>query len=450
MAQNLRDRLRRIRDIRETRPDRADEQSRSSLRCPRKTDFAADNPVLKGWVSAGFQTLKREITEAPPRGFPVELPGALPVVISDLARYAKKNGEMPAPEDFLFFDLETTGLSGGAGTTAFLAAFGRLVYPADKSDAEPGLRITQYLLLDYPGENDFLEALLGEFAGRDSVIVSYNGKSFDSHILKTRCLMNGIRPPEYSHVDLLHPARRLWKRILGDCSQGTIETGILGLDRSGDVPGALAPEIWFGFLKTGDAAPLSEICGHNRRDISGLASIFAAMNHIAADPPGALEKYNYDVEQLALHWRGVLRRGLWRDDVCGQECRDDLRKTGDTLLHLAVEKGCPGAVLAYARDLIRRGDCAEGRRLLLCLAAAGESPTADGVSISTEMRAAALHTLAVDSEWRLGDAAGALDLVNRGLALPLPGASRRMEFERRAERLEKKTRRRQESADQIR
>ncbi|MDR0583932.1 MAG: ribonuclease H-like domain-containing protein [Treponema sp.] len=326
----------------------------------------------------------------------------------------------PAPEDLLFFDLETTGLSGGAGTVAFLAAFGRPVRRGRNIPRRHELRITQYLLLDYPGEYDFLEALLGEFVIRPPLVVSYNGKSFDSQILKTRCLMNGIPAPEYLHADLLHPARRLWKRPLGDCSQAAIERGALGLDRSGDTPGALAPEIWFAFLRSGETAPLLGICDHNRRDITGLAGIFTAINQIAADPRGLVQKYNYDIENAALRWREAVRN-------CPRDTQADiLRDTGKELLRYTAEQGFPGAALVYALDLLREGNYAEGRLRLSRIAAA---------NFPVEIRARALRRLAIDSEWRLEDPAAALGLTSRGLELPLAGQSQREEFERRAERL---------------
>ncbi|MDR1250988.1 MAG: ribonuclease H-like domain-containing protein [Treponema sp.] len=422
MPQSLKDRLRRIRD------------EKKNEATPRKKPAEAVDRLpfeARGWISAGFCTLKREIPAELSLDLPVELSPALPLVIPDLGRRIIKDGASvrpPLPEDFMFFDLETTGLSGGAGTIAFLAAFGRLnrAGGAGKflSPNRYELHITQYLLLDYPGENDFLDALLGEFRIRTPVIVSYNGKCFDSQILKTRCLMNGIQTPEYQHVDLLHPARRLWKRIFDDCSQITIESRALGINRGGDIPGALAPEIWFAFLKNGDVESLLGICDHNCGDIRGLACIFAAINHIAADPCGLLQKYNYDIENLALRWREALRDKRW-----DKKEADILRDTGRELLRLAAEKKFPRAALIYALDLLRRGDYAEGRLRLL---------QADAAGFPSDIRAAALRYLAIDSEWRLKNVADALELAKRGLELPLIGKVRQEEFERRVERLRKK------------
>jgi uncharacterized protein YprB with RNaseH-like and TPR domain len=363
----------------------------------------------KGWVSCGFLTLKREVLSGASLNIPVRLPSSLPIIIPDFK-------DIPSPEDFLFFDLETTGLSGGAGTVAFLAAFGRLASVGK-------LHITQYLLLDYPGEDDFLEAVLEEFRNEKSVIVSYNGKCFDSPLLATRCLMNGRKPPEYSHADLLHPARRLWKTVIGGCSQQSVETRILGLDRSDDTPGALAPEIWFDFLRTGDAGRLFGVCDHNAADISGLASMLAAMIRIAADP--FTGEYLYDRGRVALRWRDYARFDRYPQS---EEELAQLREKGKRLLRIAAEESHL-ASFAYAQDLLRSGDYEEGRSRLRHLV---ESDFPDTI------RAAALRLLAVDSERRLKACEEAYEFVKRGLELESAGAAWRVEFERRAERLGKK------------
>jgi len=272
---NLRDRLKRIHEVKKIdSTHESQEQSEEII-----------NLIKLGWKSCGYKVMERDVSFQSPFKNIKKLPTELPIFIPDL-----QYRDLPAIEDFLFFDLETTGLSGGAGTVAFLAAFGKI---------ENGkLIITQYLLLDYPGENDFLEKVLARLNEEKKVIVSYNGKCFDSQIIKTRCLMNRIKIPEYWHVDLLHPARRLWKNIIHDCSQASIETKILGLSREGDIPGSLAPEIWFEFLKTGNLVRLTGICDHNLSDISGLSTMLCAVILIASDPFN-INKYCYDTQRLA-------------------------------------------------------------------------------------------------------------------------------------------------------
>lgn len=371
---NLRNRLKIIKEQKknEFKKENSPDASQASI------EYTNDSTLKAlGWISCGFKVLKREVLKDSPFDAKTALPPALKIIIHDLS-----GGLPPNYNSFVFFDLETTGLSGGAGTLAFLAAFGRAV----KHGSANKLQITQYLLLDYPGENDFLEAVLKEFT-KDCVIVTYNGKCFDSQILKTRCLMNRIKPLEYKHADLLFPARRLWKNIIQDCSQSSIETRILGLDRSGDIPGSLAPDIWFDFLKTGGTDKLTGICDHNTADITGLASILAAMIMIAEDPFDA--KYDYDKGRLALYWRVFCRKREY----------DDLQVTGGKLLRFAAQKN---------------------------------------IKSLPNIKAAIFRALAIDSERKEKNYTLAMEYVKKGLLLKEAGENWKDEFERRRERLEKK------------
>jgi uncharacterized protein YprB with RNaseH-like and TPR domain len=378
MGQNLRSRLGRIKAAKKT-----EEKAGLKEKGAKNTSNSDKSEViLSGWNKAGYKTLCRTVQADLPLGVPDFLPRTLAILAPDFFRFGAPK-TMPAPGDMLFFDLETTGLSGGAGTVAFLAAFGRF-----KGQA---LEITQYLLLDYPGEADFIEAVLKEFrirgeAGCRPVVVSYNGKSFDSQILKTRCLMNGVMPPDFFHADLLHPARRLWKTCLPDCSQATIETQILGLDRTGDVSGAEAPEIWFNFLKTGETKALLDICDHNKKDIQGLASLFIALSEIANVPFEALSKYNYDLGNLALRWREVLSK---KASLFGNEEKELCNE----LLMRAVDDG-------YHR-------------------------------VSIVMH----RSLAIEAEWRLREFEKALEHTEAILAIEEIPSSLREEMIRRRERL---------------
>jgi len=399
MAANLRDRLKRIQE---------QKKSETALKTEKPSPSDDSCLTLIGWESCGFKTVKREVTVDSPFLSIKSLPAALAVIVPDLAWR-----ELPSIEDFLFFDLETTGLSGGAGTTAFLAAFG-------KHGRDGKLHITQYLLLDYPGENDFLAAVLAEFKNENSVIVSYNGKCFDSQILKTRCLMNRIKPPEYFHADLLHPSRRLWKNIINDCSQGSVEARILGINRENDISGALAPDIWFEFLKTGRTERLFGICDHNCADIAGLSSILAAMVKIASDPLGCEEPI-FDLERFALYWRHFLRR---------HTPDSELQVTGEELLRKAADKKYPRASLVYAQDILRKGDCEKGRKILIKISAS---------DFPLNVKLQALRTLAIDSERKQKNIAASVEFVNRALEL-VNGGAWKIEFERRKERLEKKSR----------
>jgi len=315
---NLRDRLRRIHETK-----KIENEQEKSIKTGDHSDL-----ISLGWKFCGFNVMEREVKMASSFTDIKSLPFGLSILVRDLS-FCK----LPQIKDFLFFDLETTGLSTGAGTVAFLAAFGKI----ENSE----LVITQYLLLDYPGVNDFLENVLARLKTEDAVIVSYNGKSYDSQIIKTMCLMNRIKPPLFRHVDLLHPARRLWKTIIQDCSQGSVESKILGISRENDIPGALAPEIWFDFLKTANTDRLMGICNHNLSDIYGLSVILSVMILIASDLFNT-EKICYDTERLS---RSVYAYA-YRQMITGSY------DTPLFLINKAINAAEPGTVLY--NKLIRR------------------------------------------------------------------------------------------------
>ena len=177
-------------------------------------------------------------------------------------------------EPLVFFDLETTGLSHGAGTVAFMAGIAHFT-------ADSRLEITQLLISDYPGEIAFLERF-SQMVGKNPVLVSFNGKCFDSQILATRFLMNGMRAHFLSgnaiHLDLLFPSRRLWKDELGTCRLSAIEQGILGITREDDLPGSEAPDAWFDFVRSGEMSRLLAVGDHNRDDCSSLARLLFALD----------------------------------------------------------------------------------------------------------------------------------------------------------------------------
>ena len=192
---------------------------------------------------------------------------------------------------FLFFDLETTGLSGGAGTYAFLV--GCAWFEGDGTFV-----IRQHLLTTYAGEPDMLRAVAGDFA-RAGALVSFNGKSFDAPLLEMRYLFHRLAwaGGALPHVDVLHPARRFWgpgraegeRRFLAAdvaaaapsaCSLVALERRILGARRVGDIPGAEIPARYFQFVRSGDGGPLEQVLEHNRLDLLSLAGLAARLLHL--------------------------------------------------------------------------------------------------------------------------------------------------------------------------
>lgn len=183
---------------------------------------------------------------------------------------------------FVYLDLETTGLSGGAGTCAFLVGLGRF-------DEDGGFVTRQYLLTVHAGERALLEAVAIDLAGAGA-IVSFNGKSFDAPVLETRYLFHRLEWPmaRLHHLDALHCARRFWG---GDetasCALATLEHRVLGAPRGDDVPGFEIPERYFHFVRSGDSRPLTAVLEHNRRDLLSLAGLTARLLELVAEGPGA-------------------------------------------------------------------------------------------------------------------------------------------------------------------
>ena len=151
------------------------------------------------------------------------------------------------PEKWLFLDTETTGLAGGTGTYAFLV--GLAWWDAG------GLQVEQLFLRDFSEEHSLLYELAARLQERP-VLVTFNGKSFDWPLLENRFTMTrAIRIPQLAaHLDLLHPARALWRLRLGSVRLVELERHVLNATRLGwhredDIASALIPQFYFDYLR---------------------------------------------------------------------------------------------------------------------------------------------------------------------------------------------------------
>jgi len=196
----------------------------------------------------------------------------------DVERSKKWRTAADDPGKWLFLDTETTGLAGGTGTYAFLVGIAWW-------DAG-GLQVEQFVMRDFTDEYSLLVELAARIAERP-VLVTYNGKSFDWPLLESRYLMTrSIRVPELAaHLDLLHPARAVWKLRLGsvrlvDLEREVLDATGLGWDRQDDVPGSLIPQYYFDYLRGGSPGPLAGVVRHNRMDLRGLAALYGKLNSL--------------------------------------------------------------------------------------------------------------------------------------------------------------------------
>src|SRR5580698_3191789 len=189
------------------------------------------------------------------------------------------------PAKWLFLDTETTGLAGGTGTYPFLVGIAWW--------DGGGLQVEQLFLRDFSEEHSLLHELAARLAERP-VLVTFNGKSFDWPLLENRFTMTrAIKIPRLAaHLDLLHPARALWRLRLGSVRLVELERHVLDAERLGwhrgaDVASALIPQYYFDYLRGGVADPLAGVVKHNQMDLRGLAALYGKINTILDEQEGA-------------------------------------------------------------------------------------------------------------------------------------------------------------------
>jgi uncharacterized protein YprB with RNaseH-like and TPR domain len=207
------------------------------------------------------------------------------------------------PAKWLFLDTETTGLAGGTGTYAFL--IGLAWWEAG------ALQVEQFFMRDFGEEHAILHELAVRIAERP-VLVTFNGKAFDWPLLENRFTMTrSIAVPKLAaHLDLLHPARALWKLRLGSVRLVELERHVLDArnvawHREDDLLAALIPQHYFDYLRGGPAEPLAAVVRHNQMDLRGLAALVGKVDALL----NANEGRNFESLDLFGLSRYLQRRG---------------------------------------------------------------------------------------------------------------------------------------------
>ncbi|MGB7844922.1 MAG: ribonuclease H-like domain-containing protein [Candidatus Acidiferrum sp.] len=280
------------------KPTRAMPAKPSELRAPDETDpisqllgggiarnHYGEHLAIRNWFSTP------EFAEASP--VTLDLLGKAPASLrssgqAENGRYKNRVGDesirrrtraaLEDPGKWLFLDTETTGLAGGTGTYAFLV--GLAWWDAG------GLQVEQLFLRDLYEEHSLLQELSERIAERP-VLVTFNGKAFDWPLLESRFTMTrAIRVPQLAaHLDLLHPARALWKLRLGsvrlvELERQVLDAARLGWHREDDVASSLIPQYYFDYLRGAAARPLAGVVKHNQMDLRGLAALFGKINSL--------------------------------------------------------------------------------------------------------------------------------------------------------------------------
>ena len=315
----------------------------------------------------------------------------------------------------LFIDLETTGLSGGAGTVAFLVGCGWFDMGA--------FQVRQFLLTSYASERALLSAVADCFDAT-SLLVSYNGKTFDVPVMETRWLFHRMPLPLESvrHFDMLHPARRLWRNRApdtqggasadagDDCRLGTLERVLCEVRRVGDIPGMDIPGRYFQFLRTGDARPLEPVLEHNRLDLISLAAVTA---HAVELVEKGTERCRDAAEALALgkvyERAGCVDRAIAAYETASRDEAAHIDVRAEAIYRLGVR---------FRRDR-RFADAADCWRRILELKQSRYAHLRQGYggqgrsAMLAPLRAYAVEALAIHHEHRERDYEGARELTVR-------------------------------------
>lgn len=334
----------------------------------------------------------------------------------------------------IFIDLETTGLSGGAGTLAFLVGCGYFDFGA--------FQVRQFLLPSHSSERALLAAV-ADFLEGSGLIVTYNGKTFDVPVMQTRWSFHRLEMPAIGgddgvpHFDMLHPARRLWKNRVatapdsssfsaastgdeGGCRLSTLERVLFDVRRVGDVPGMEIPGRFFGFVRSGDPRPLEPVLEHNRIDLVSLAAVMARAAKLAHE---GHESCADNAEALALGKIYERAEHFGRAEACYRRAMlsSNPFTRGDALYRLAVrlrrERRFDEAAAAW-RQLMELTEARSMRRGVL-----------------GDLRQVAVEALAIHHEHRAKDLAGARELA---LASLDEGGGKRERVRHRLARLDKK------------
>ncbi len=185
------------------------------------------------------------------------------------------------PDQICFIDTETTGLAGGTGTIPFMIGIGWWEKASGKGWK---FIVRQYLIGDFGDEEAMLLDLEKDLS-RFKFFCTYNGRSFDIPLLKTRAVLHRIRPSLFNlpNLDLLYFTRRMWSKCLDSCRLGSIEEHVLGIERGPDIDSALIPELFFQLARTGECPLMERILNHNAQDLVSLGSLLYTLTDIAVN-----------------------------------------------------------------------------------------------------------------------------------------------------------------------
>jgi len=219
----------------------------------------------------------------------------------------------------LFLDTETTGLSGGTGTFAFMVGLG--FFQEDK------FLIHQFFMRDYSEERASL-SLIKKIIDSFQFLVTFNGRHYDIPLLETRFILSriGSNIREMPNFDLLYPSRRIWKGAYENCRLVTLESKLLGVERTDDIPSEWIPYLYFEYIQTGDASKIQPVFYHNQMDILSMVALAGRIHLVYHDPQAARPRKGIEHFALGrLFWEhGQREKAIPCFEIALKRCDDDL------------------------------------------------------------------------------------------------------------------------------
>lgn len=191
----------------------------------------------------------------------------------------------------LFLDTETTGLTGGTGTIAFLIGVG--FFQGEE------FQVHQFFMRDYSEEKAAL-SIFKQLLESFQFLITFNGRYYDIPLLETRFILSrtASKIREMPNFDLLFPSRKIWKGAYENCRLVTLESRLLGMERVDDIPSEFIPTLYFDYLRTGDGQKIHRVFYHNQMDILSMVALTGRIHLVYHDPNAAQPRKG--VEHFAL------------------------------------------------------------------------------------------------------------------------------------------------------
>ena len=166
------------------------------------------------------------------------------------------------PDRAIGLDLETCGL---AGSALFLIGLFRQI------DGRPTIELL--LARNYSEEPAVLTTLWHTMADHN-VLFTFNGKTFDWPMVIERSVRHRLQPVaapnNILHIDILHHARRRWRKQLPNCRLQTLEQHVCRRHRINDIPGHRIPAVYAEYVRTGLERDMDQVLHHNALDLVTL------------------------------------------------------------------------------------------------------------------------------------------------------------------------------------